>query len=56
MVVRPRHFVGEPRLTAPFLATSNRYARTTKGLLVGVLREMAAWHHRYSLRIALLGA
>src|SRR5271170_1089856 len=36
----PSSFVGEPRLTAAFLTTSNRYARTTKGLLVGVLR---AW-------------
>jgi hypothetical protein len=44
----PSSFVGEPRLTAAFLTTSNRYARTTKGLLVGVQREMAAWHHRYS--------
>jgi hypothetical protein len=35
-------FVGEPRLTAIFLATSNRYARITKGLLVDVLRKMAA--------------
>src|SRR5579871_4091492 len=52
----PSSFVGEPRLTAAFPTTSNRYARTTKGLLVAVLREMAGLAPIGTLENSLLGA
>jgi hypothetical protein len=49
----PSSFVGEPRVTAAFLTTSNRYAWTTKGLLVGVLRSIL--HHRLGAQLTSQG-